>query len=220
MSGLPTDQAYAEAFFDKAIVKYNAGDVQYLLALPKLPAGPLLTATANGIDIMGGICWGFDAGSKPRSVRFMEEHMGLSTPVADLIYQSARCGITHEGMPKKGIEFFHQGELPRTQVVLYKETTTGLLYMNVTEFARMYLDAVEAIGKDKTSHVHYYPPLDSRIDFAAAFAVVTGDITDLCIKIGEKREADMRKRLGSGVSSSCWMPDNTLNITLTVGPRP
>jgi hypothetical protein len=220
VSGSLTDQAIAELFFEKAIVKYNAGDVKFLLSVSDLPAGPLLTVTANGIDIMGGICWGFCTGSRERSVRFMEEHMTFSRPEADLIYQSARCGISHEGMPKKGIEFFHQGNVPRTSAVLYKQPSTELLYMNVTEFAHRYLDAVEAIGRDKKSHVRHYPTLDSRVDFEAALAVVTGDIGNLCQQFGEKWEGDYRKRTGQGTSSSCYMPDNTLHITLKVGPEP
>ena len=64
-------------YFNRAVMKYSRGDVVALLSDKIRCAGPLLSITVNGIDLTGGICFGFGTRSRDRSEKFMVEHMDI-----------------------------------------------------------------------------------------------------------------------------------------------
>jgi len=46
-------------YFEKTVIKYSKTDVQRLLEAKLDCAGPLLTVIFNGIDNLGGLCYGY-----------------------------------------------------------------------------------------------------------------------------------------------------------------
>ena len=57
-----------EVFFNHIPRQYNCGDIRALLDEQLEQAGPLLTCTVNGIDLIGGMMLGFATGSRARSM--------------------------------------------------------------------------------------------------------------------------------------------------------
>ena len=66
-------------------IKYSRGDVEKLIEAKLDVAGPLLHVVLNGIDAMGGVCFGFDTGVGERSKRFMTDIMNLDASLARFI---------------------------------------------------------------------------------------------------------------------------------------
>src|SRR3989338_1602283 len=68
-----------KSFFERAIKKYSKKDVECLLEAKLNCAGPLFEVIVNGIDSLGGICYGFKRNnSENRSIQFMKEIMGMN----------------------------------------------------------------------------------------------------------------------------------------------
>ena len=182
----------AIAYFNKAVLKYSRGDVKELLSSKIRCAGPLLSITMNGIDLMGGICFGFNKGSRARSVAFMATHMNIQSELSSLLYSCVRCGVTHQGMPKVGVKFSLMTERFLPDVIIYRDG--NILYLNVTELAFSYLTATERIANNPTSIVLYYPPLQHSDEgaFVNSLSAVKHDISELCGAveqvIGKKRK--------------------------------
>jgi hypothetical protein len=176
---MATDKDKVEVYFKHVVEQYNCGDIRQLLDLRLREIGPLLACTVNGIDTVGGMMLGFREGSKKRSVEFLRQHLRLSKEEAELTYCLVRCGLSHEGIAKLrvGILVHYQRILPGT--VLYK-SPDDLIWLNVTELAWLYLDAVDTIGKDLHSHLHHTPePTKGEIlVFQNAMSVVKTEIPD------------------------------------------
>jgi hypothetical protein len=68
--------------------------------------------------------------------------------------------------------------------MLYKDRYNSL-WLNVTEMARLYVEAIDTIAKDVPSHLSYIPSPSSAEEevFLAAFDSIEHDITDFC-KLG------------------------------------
>ncbi len=213
------------AYFRKAALKYIRGDIKELLSSSNLTcAGPLLSVTVNGIDLMGGICFSFNKGSHVRSVEYMTKYMNIDKYVANALYVGVRCGVAHQGMPKIGFNFFLLNHRYEPGNIIYKGND-GNLFLNVTELAFSFLDSLQLIEKDPQNHVHYYPPLTIKDEesYANAVLAVTRDIQDLCTEIGIQTEAEKQTKFERGEiseisSSSAYFPDNTLNVTLKIDP--
>jgi len=202
-------------------MEYSRGDVVALLNDKITCAGPLLSITVNGIDLTGGICFGFCSGSRTRSERFMVEHMNIRKKLASLLYSCVRCGIAHQGMPKVGVRFFLMPERFIPGVILFRDD--NVLYLNVTEFAHSYLSAIERIAKNPTAYALHHPTLKPQDEgtFVDALSTVTNDISELCDAVAASDRAEEEARLAHGEiehmsSLSAYFPDNTLNISLEV----
>ena len=202
-------------------MKYSRGDVVALLSDKIICAGPLLSITVNGIDLTGGICFGFGMGSRTRSEKFMVEHMNIQEELASLLYRCVRCGVAHQGMPKVGVKFFLMTERFIPGVILFRDG--NVLYLNVTEFAHSYLSAIEHIAKNPTAYALHHPQLISQDEdtFADALSTVTNDISELCDAVAARDREEEEAQLARGEieemsSLSAYFPDNTLNIFLEV----
>ena len=170
-------------YFERVALKYSRSDVEHLLRTKAPCAAPLLAVTANGIDLIGGMCFGFKSpegkdNGKRRSVDFMVKYMGVDSNVATVLYTSVRCGIVHQGMPKFGFMYFVDHERPKKDRIVYRDGS--FIWLNVTEFAHSYLSALSAIEADPSKHVQHLPPprTTDEHDFLSAFASIADEIED------------------------------------------
>ena len=211
--------AKAKAYFEKSAIKYSKGDVKALLD-SRLPcAGPLLTTTLNGIDNLGGMCYGFNKPVGERSIKVMKEKMGFPEGVAKFLYQVIRCGIVHQGMPKMGLEFFVGYNRFAGDEIFYKKSD-GYIFMNVTEFAYRYLDIIDQIARDPEMHIVYYPQHNEgkKKAFKEAFDnakdYITRDMEDYEKAHSTEWEAEEKARYKRGESASAYTPDMVFSIEL------
>ena len=80
----------------------------------------------------------------------MKCRMDICEPIANFVYGSVRCGVTHHGMPKARVEYdvwtdkdwsnFSGGDN-----VFCEDKVTKVIHMNVVKFAEKYLEAIEGI---------------------------------------------------------------------------
>ncbi len=213
----------AERYF-RRVYDYNVGDIKTLLDTELKCAGPLLTATVNGIDTFGGMCYGFGCGSKKRAKLFMPKKMCLSESLSDFIYRSVRCGMAHQGMPQIGLRFFVLYGRPDTGNLLYRDgynSNPEYIYMNVAEFAYCYLDAVEMIAKAPENHIKHYPRSETsdKCMFIEALEDVHICISSICDGLAELRwspQTNTYKRRSvmwpPGMSASAYGPENTIDF--------
>lgn len=179
--------AGAIAYFNKVVLEYSKGDVEELLASSKR-AGPLLHVTANGIDLVGGMCYGFGKRSSvKRSTKFMTEHMRIESSLAKVLYKCVRCGIVHQGVPKIGFKYFVPSQrLPDHQIIL--KGPDDWLLLNVQEFAYCYINAIKRIAQDPKSHIRHTPLVKDRDEeftlFKSALAKVPEIYMDLSPTLG------------------------------------
>jgi hypothetical protein len=186
-------------FFNHVVVIYNCGDIRALLDAKLGKAGPLLSCVVNGLDLVGGMMLGFNAGSQKRSVEFMTKYMKLPPELAKLLYSLVRCGVAHEGTTKLAINYFvYPGRLDPGNI-LYKSTDNSL-WLNVTEMAVLYLEAIADISKDVAAHLAHIPSATAadEADFANALGHIKPDITDFCRLAAEARDAPGRERFERG----------------------
>jgi hypothetical protein len=150
----------AQNYFAQVVEEYVCGDISWLLGLGKDTegkAGPLLNSVVNGIDILGGILYGFGRGmSEKRSVKFLQFHMGLQPDVAKFIYTAVRCGMAHEGVPKMGVAFFVVLAAPADQPFPLKDANNKV-QINVAVFARRFLKAVCEVRKNNLAKLVHVP---------------------------------------------------------------
>jgi hypothetical protein len=190
-----------QVYFGHVILRYNCGDVRALLDQKLKLAGPLLSCVVNGIDTVGGMMLGFQKNSKRRSTKFMRQHLSLSREEATLMYSLVRCGLAHEGVTKLTLRYFVLYEQSDPGVILYKDTygersSRDTIWLNVTELARSYLDAIGRIAQDVDAHLHYVPepePNDSTV-YRDALPLIKNDINRLVDVEMNRREIGM----GSG----------------------
>lgn len=206
-------------FFEKSVIKYSKGNIDELLMEKINCAGILLKEILSGIDNLGGICYGFETGSKVRSIKFMQEKMLIPNSLAEFLYAIVRCGVIHQGMPKIGLRYFVEHDRVEKGKVFYKDHN-GYIYINVTEFAYRYLYAIETINANLDRHIVYAPPIETinKVLFDRAISEINEDIQDLINKIGSKKESEKSNIYRhNGVititsSSSAYTPDNTLSF--------
>lgn len=197
-------------YFERAIIKYSKGDIQDLIGREINSAGPFLMVILNGIDNLGGMCYGFELGSKDRSIKFMEEKMGISNSLASLLYKVVRCGITHQGMPKIGLRYFVDYDC--TEKDIFYRDAEEYLYLNVMGFTNLYIKTIELISCDIEKHISYVPTADMEAKniFDRASREIGKDINNLAIEIGYMRKS--KKPPES--SDSAYTPENILNIKI------
>jgi hypothetical protein len=147
-------------YFQKSAFMYSKGDIEELLDKKMRCAGPLLAVVMNGIDNLGGMCFGFQTDSEKRSIEFMKNHMGFPESVARFMYLAVRCGMVHQGMPKVGLEFGLLPDRPEKGRIYYR--SYDQIYLNVLELAYSYLAAVERIAEEPTRFIRDYPRLDGN----------------------------------------------------------
>ena len=214
----------AIAYFQKSANKYSKGDVEEILEKKLHCAGPLLAIVVNGIDNLGGMCCGFDKRSGARSVKFMKKKMGIPESIAKFLYSAVRCGEVHQGMPKIGLKFFVTSDRLGKGKIIYKDS--NYLYLNVTEFAYSYIEAIDQIATNPGEYIHNYPPPDVKAKelLDNARSEIKDDINDLLNIIMQKREAESLKKAERESdlvlnSSSAYTAENTLNITIDLPPE-
>lgn len=198
----------AQKYFEKAILQYNKGDIEKILDARIKCAGPLLHTVLHGIDTMGGICYGFDKGSSVRSVDYMKTYMNISPQLSAFIYSSIRCGLTHEGMPRMGLKFYAHYDRLEKAIIFSSYTGDDYIYLNVVEFAYIYLDSIQNIFHSANILVKFEPKpksVDLRL-FKDAKQEVDKDIDSLLAKI------EGRNPPQEGVSYAARKPDNFLDF--------
>jgi hypothetical protein len=181
--------AKVHAYFDHVVLKYNCGDIQALLEAQLEQAGPLLACTVNGIDTAGGMMLGFSQGSKNRSVAFMSNDMSLTSEESEWMYSAVRCGLAHEGVPNQPLRFFVHYERCDRGTFLYSGFGDRSLWLNVTELAYCYVDAIHRIASNVHEHMNHVPsprPQDVK-PFQQAHASVKANITEFWSKRGSTK---------------------------------
>lgn len=183
----------AKKDFDKSVIKHSKEDIETLLALKLDIAGPLLALVTNGIDNMGGVCYGYKKNnSRIRSVRFMTDKMKLSENLASFLYLSMRCGIVHQGMAKIGYFFVENYRLEKGKI-FYKDINVVYpdgVYLNVTELAYLYINTINMIASDPDKNVNCSPfhliekDEDLNKAYNEARDEITNDIRSLNLRTG------------------------------------
>ncbi len=206
-----------ELYFERSVIKYSKGDVEALLE-SKLPcAGPLLVTTLNGIDNLGGMCYGFGSGNVgERSKQFLHEKMGLSKGLAAFLYESVRCGIVHQGMPKMGIEFFVQYEGSYGGEIFY-EQSDKYISLDVTDLAHRYLEAIGKIAAEPEKHINYHPQYTEikKSEFKNLFRDAKKDIASGTRTYTRRQyEVNEAARLAAGQSSAAYTGEMQYYIDL------
>ena len=188
---MAAQKAEVECFFRQVVVEYNCGDIHDILSRRPEKAGPLLACTVNGIDTVGGMILGFAESSRNRSTEFMQRHLGLTAEEALLMYKLVRCGLAHEGVTKPAVRFYVHEDRVHPGVFLYKDHQNSI-WLNVTELAHSYLEAVERIGKDIHTHCAHVPEPKERDKqiyeqiYRNALVLVKRDITEFCAGVATK----------------------------------
>lgn len=209
-------------YFRRSAVEYSKGDVERLLKVKLDCAGPLLIVVLNGIDNLGGMCYGFRPdNSKERSIKYMTEKMKIDGSISKFLYATVRCGISHQGMPKIGLSFFVRYDRVDKGNIFYK-CSKNFIWLNVAELAYLYIETIDRIASDLASHVSHMPPTNEDLldIFNEASGKISNDIEQLTAKIAEQdRVIEMAKYQKGEIkaisSSSAYTPDNTILVSGT-----
>ena len=180
-------------FYEKVILDYNCGDINWLLKKQSPALGPLLACVGAGIDTNGGMMRGFGEGSTKRSVWFMEQFMGMDNPTAEIVYRCVRCGYMHEGIRALSVGWFADYERHKRGVIIYSSQEIGLA-VNAVELAHVYLDAVKHVWKDQQDDLGYLPTdckAEEWID--ALWALGLPSLENLADEVGEMRGSYSRE---------------------------
>ena len=193
-------------YFERSVLKYSKGDVEALLNA-KLPcAGPLLSTIMNGIDNLGGMCYGFkktNVGDRSRD--FLHKQMGLSKELAAFLYASVRCGIVHQGMPKMGLEFLVQYDGPKCGKIISQQSNEYLL-LDVTALAHCYLKTIEEINVEPIKYIKHCPKYteEEKSKLKNIFSAAKKDIGSTQIYTHRQFEVDEDARRADGQSSAAY----------------
>jgi hypothetical protein len=209
--------AKTEAYFQRSVIHYSKGDVETLLKAKLDCAGPLLVTTLNGIDNLGGMCYGFGRDNVGERIKcFLADKMHLSKSLAAFLYESVRCGEVHQGMPKMGLEFFVQYDGTHKGIIFYSESDDYII-LDVTELAQCYLKAIEDIAKEPEKHIKYYPQYTDkeRALLKAAFETARKDIAKGTLIYTQRQfDVDECERSTSGQSSAAYTGEMQFYIDL------
>lgn len=200
-----------KAYFKHSVVRYSMTDVQELLKAKLSCAGPLLEVVVNGIDNVGGICYGFSSESGSRSEQFMTKKMSISTALAKFLYSIVRCGVAHQGMPKIGVIYFVEYEYPQKEKIFYMDSDNNI-WLNVVSLALRYLDAINAINEDIENNALNFPILQPKENaiFNQAKVEINDIINELAFNVGTQR---MDKE-HPGASCSAYSAVGTLKVSI------
>ena len=196
----------AKLYFERSVIKYSKGDVEALLKAELPCAGPLLSTIMNGIDNLGGMCYGFKSSNVgDRSRYFLHERMGLSEELAAFLYESVRCGIVHQGMPKMGLEFLVQYDSSEGSNIISRQSEKYLL-LNVTALAHCYLKTIEEINAEPGKYIKYYPQYSEKQKnkLMGLFSAAKKDIDITQIYTLRQYEVDEDERRTAGQSSAAY----------------
>jgi hypothetical protein len=174
-------------YFNHVVRDYSRGDIEALLAADMGKSGPLLSCVVNGIDLLGGMMLGFTVGSRKRSRAFLTKHMGISDQEANLVYSLVRCGVAHEGVAKLAVNYFQYPRRLDRGTILYKNVDHAL-WLNVTELARLYIEAIDTISANIPFHLSYTPVIskEDETTFLSALGTTRQSIRDFCALETEK----------------------------------
>ena len=161
---------------------------------------------------LGGMKHGFEKKSRERSEDLMTEYMHLSPEHANLLYRLVRCGTAHEGVPKPGIRFFVCDERVDPGTYLYKGQD-GLIWLNVSEFARQYLAAVGEIAQRPVDHLSHVPLAEPAPRNLRACAGVEKSIDDFCDLVAGRINAKVEHG-EIHASASPFFPESLLGPTV------
>jgi hypothetical protein len=211
----------AEIYFERVILTYLVGDIEHLLSNREARSGILLGPVLNGIDVIGGVLFGFETGSKCRCVRVMTEHMRLRSPEATYIYSSLRCGLVHQGTAKYGLWFFAIYDDLNRFSIIYKDEEDWL-YLDTVALAERFVAAAKRIWAERRAEILHVPPCE----LAGHDDVVKLDVPDIKKLLWDYAEehASVRKwRIGDLIrreptSMSAYTPGDVLNPRLRVLP--
>lgn len=195
-----------KSYFERSVIKYSKGDIQALLKSELPCAGPLLVTTLNGIDNLGGMCYGFRTGNVgERSTKFLHEKMGVPEALAEFLYKSARCGLVHQGMPKMGLEFFVQYDGSNKDEIFYEQPGKYII-LDVTELADRYLKAIDKIAAEPEKHIDHRPQYAKQEKSAleALFGDAKTEIGGTQIYTRRQYQDDEDARRAAGQSSAAY----------------
>jgi hypothetical protein len=163
---------------------------------------------------------GFNTGSRARSVEFLKQHLALPPHQAELLYVVIRCGFVHEGVTKLGITFFVHVESLDPGVFLYR-SSDGAIWLNVSELARQYLDAIERINENVHQYLHHVPSARTNDEsvYAAAYGSIKKDIQDFCREAHAAQEAAEDAQLAPGEARGSSSPFLTSFLSSFEAPR-
>jgi hypothetical protein len=213
-------------YFQKSAVQYSKGDLDELLRKQIKCAGPLLAVILNGIDNLGGMCYGFDRRNVgKRSVKIHgKKDGGPKREIAKGIYESVRCGVVHQGMPKIGIALYLDYDRLDRGAIVRKDS--NWIWLNVTELAHQYLDTLTHIASEPERHIIQYPKRDAKAKkaFDKAFAKVRDSISDLMDHISHREESMWEEKLKRGEiehmpSKSAYNPENVFALRMDLPPQ-
>lgn len=177
--------------FDKVIMVYNKGDIEALIASKLNVAGPLLTIVLNGIDVLGGLCYGFERSgrnnSRWRSIKILDEKFNMPREIAEYIYESVRCGIVHQGQPKYITKYYVNYDNDGSNDILYRDS--NCYWLDVVEFANEYSRIIDQINIDKINLIKYEPIIektekDKHLGYHGAISSIKELPDKLKIKLG------------------------------------
>jgi len=206
----------AKVYFEKSVIKYSKGDVTALLNSNLDCAGPLLAVTLNGIDNLGGVCYGFSLEVRKRSIDIMKEEMGIPEALAKFLYEAVRCGIVHQGMPKMGVKYFVGYDRLDEHEIFYVGPD-GYITMIVTEFAYRYIDTIDRIASEPEKHIKFYPRYKEgkketlKNIYNEAKVHINRDIESYSRAL---HDADEKERLDRGESSAAYTGDMQFSMDL------
>ncbi len=101
---------YLEKYLKKHFEEWLVRDIRMIKDAKLHFTFPYILLVSAGIDFLGMLAKGFGSQSGDRSRYFIEEWMGRINPlyknkkISEIIYKSARCGSSHQGVYKKEVE--------------------------------------------------------------------------------------------------------------------
>lgn len=140
-------EQYLTKYFDKWLIE----DIKKILNQKLDFTFPYILLVSAGIDFLGGLIEGFQdnpGNSKFRSCIFIRDWMGkvnplyAEIPMAELIYQSARCGASHRAMYKKGVES-SSSLYPRNWHLYVNSSDQDRIFIHALQFTEDFIKAQE-----------------------------------------------------------------------------
>lgn len=108
--GMQEKLEYVEKYLKERFEEWLVNDMRMIKDKKLHFTFPYVLLVGAGVDFLGLLIKGFRSGSEMRSCYFIEEWMGRVNPlyknvkISAIIYESARCGSSHQAVYKKEIE--------------------------------------------------------------------------------------------------------------------
>jgi len=142
---------YLSTYFDEMLVKdiimIKDKDLHFTL--------PYILLASAGVDFLGGLAKGFREKSGRRSCYFIKEWMGRVNELygyegmSEIIYNLIRCGSSHQGIYKKGVE--SSSEIyPRDKHLHLRSRPGGedRIFIHALQFADDFIEAQKLYRKE------------------------------------------------------------------------